>query len=103
MGWGCRPLELYKLEAENPASLILPKFLLMNRFSTARREIYRFIGNVLFYRTISQEGKQPDSSNREKGETGIYHHITVEMAPRLGRAANVITLRYELACKLLNL
>jgi len=31
---------------------ILPKFLLKNRFSTARQEIYRFTGKVLFYRTI---------------------------------------------------
>jgi hypothetical protein len=34
------------------------------QISTVRREIYRFIGNVLFYRTLSREGKQPDSSNR---------------------------------------
>ena len=56
--------------------------------STARQEMYRFIGNVLFYRTISPGGKQPDSSNllrpaerpEEKGEPGTRQDFGIKIA-----------------------
>jgi len=66
----------------NPLEFFLnrpPQIFLKNCFSTAQQEMYRFIGNMLFYRTISREGKQPDSSNREKGETGISPAPTVQL------------------------
>jgi hypothetical protein len=50
------------------------------------------------YRTISRAGKQPDSSNREEGETGISHCSAGDMIRAGHQCDNANDMGWHINC-----